>query len=600
MKHILYQNIFKYSISILIALIFMLIGLLLEPLAILIGLFFWGTIPESLYSNLLLNDLTLWKNNLEAIAKIQWSVSIIVIILSLAGILTFAFPAMGYYFRTRFEIEVRSHIIKCLHSVAPDFLQRKYHGELHLLMTHQVTQAGLLVFEFSNITPNLVAITMYFSFAFVSDPVFACFFFFFMFAGSLFVRWLLSANIRSANSAAYQGMSQIGRDFHEILSGMNVIHLFGREKWSYERIRKSFEKYRRHHFLSNLLGGMARPLMILSTLFLFMLFINVTAYFKSENCNQDFFIKLGIFLGIALRLLYPVATLGSSLGTISQNIPNWKNIDAFLASAKKTSVSEGNTSLSELSDRIIFENISFAYPSQNKNILENLSLEIKKNELTAIVGTSGSGKTTILNILSRFYDCTSGRIIVDGNDLRNISIESWRNRCAFVPQDAFLFHDTLRENLYFSTLNTDQNHLERALKDAQASGILKGLESGFDTVLQERGKLISGGQRQRICLARALLRSPDLLILDEATSELDSSTEEEIAKTIWNYSRKKAVLVVAHRLSTVRIADVIYVLKNGRIVEKGTHSELTAKKGEYYRLMSDQISTPEKQPDQIG
>lgn len=226
-----------------------------------------------------------------------------------------------------------------------------------------------------------------------------------------------------------------------------------------------------------------------------------------------------------------------------------------------------------------------------KVVIHDVSLEVKKGEIVALVGESGSGKTTLLSLIPRFYDVQQGAVRINGKDVREHTLASLRSRIALVGQDTFLFHDTVRANIRLGRLDATDDEIEAAAKAAYAHAFVSKLPQGFETILGERGLGLSGGQKQRIAIARAVLRKAPVLLLDEATSALDSESEDEVQKALEGLMKERAVLVVAHRLSTIKNADRIVVLSNGRVVEIGSHGDLIATRGEYRRLHDLQFRT---------
>jgi len=226
--------------------------------------------------------------------------------------------------------------------------------------------------------------------------------------------------------------------------------------------------------------------------------------------------------------------------------------------------------------------VNFVYPDGTQT-LKDCSLNLPKGRMSAIVGPSGAGKTTFLDLLMGFYRPTSGSVKIDGRPLQDYDVGGWRRRIGYVPQEPFLFHTTVRENLLWASENASPADIEKALDSANASEFVSELAEGLDTVVGDRGVRLSGGQRQRIALARALLRKPEILILDEATSALDSQSETLIQNAVEKISKEVTVIVVAHRLSTIQKADRVYALSKGRVAESGTFSELMAAGGEFSR-----------------
>ena len=243
-----------------------------------------------------------------------------------------------------------------------------------------------------------------------------------------------------------------------------------------------------------------------------------------------------------------------------------------------------------MNDSVVFDNVNFSYNS-GKPVLKNVSFTVKKGETFALVGNSGGGKSTIVNLIPRFYDVKGGRVLIDGHDVRDISLESLRDNISIVFQDNFLFSGTIRENIMIGNLKATEEELQEAIKDSYLEDFIKSLDKGLDTDIGERGVLLSGGQKQRIGIARAFLKNAPILILDEATSALDNEAEKIVQQAIENLMKDRTVFVIAHRLTTIQNADRIAVIKNGELVELGSHNELMSiENGVYYNLYQSQFA----------
>ena len=288
-----------------------------------------------------------------------------------------------------------------------------------------------------------------------------------------------------------------------------------------------------------------------------------------------------VMLFITQRLLWPLTELGMIFDVYQKAMASFRRI--INLKETKPLINDGNTFLEELKESIKFENLNFEYVSDFP-VLKDVNIEIIKGKTTAIVGSTGSGKSTLIKLILRFYEKNSGKIFFDNNEIESLVIDSLRSKIGLVSQDVFLFEGTVFENIAYGNIDASTEDVWNAARLSESDKFISELPNQENTIVGERGQKLSGGQRQRISIARAILKNPEILILDEATSAVDNETEAAIQESLETLKEGRTVIAIAHRLSTIRNADLIYVLESGEIVEQGTHDELLNNQGVYAKL----------------
>ena len=291
---------------------------------------------------------------------------------------------------------------------------------------------------------------------------------------------------------------------------------------------------------------------------------------------------MGTFVFSAMKVIPRVASMSQRYMIVMETWPNLETIYQFLNDSRYHKIKDGSRTFDTLTSDIVFDDVVFSY-YQGQDLIEGINLTVGRKKVTALVGHSGSGKSTLVSLLLRYYDVTGGRILINGYDLRDYNRETLLRKVGYVSQDTFIYNASVRENISFGGEYSDDEIIEAA-KKANIHAFIAGLPEGYDSIVGDQGIKLSGGEKQRIAIARALVRSPEILVLDEATSNLDNESEAIVQESINRVSKTITTFIIAHRLSTIRKADTIYVMSEGKILESGNHDELMARKGGYYEL----------------
>jgi subfamily B ATP-binding cassette protein MsbA len=401
----------------------------------------------------------------------------------------------------------------------------------------------------------------------------------------------LGLRLHKESRISQERMADITSVLQETISGVKVVKAFGMEEFENKKFQTQTWRYFKSLLKITRIRNLASPI----TEFLSVVAGVVIIWYGGMQVLELGTMRASEFLTFLIaifQIMPPVKELTSVNNRIQESTSAAKRVFEILDIEPDIKEAPNAIELKEFKDEIVFENVWFSYNGTKNGdfILKGINLKVKKGEILAIVGPSGAGKSTLVDLIPRFYDPTEGRILIDGIDLRMIKIKSLRDKIGIVTQETILFNDTIRNNIAYGLEDCPIDKIIEAAKAANAHDFIMQLPNGYDTVIGERGMKLSGGQRQRISIARALLKNPPILILDEATSNLDAESEILVQEAIERLMQNRTVFVIAHRLSTIRNADRIIVIDNGRIVQEGKHEELIHQDGLYKKLYEMQFN----------
>ncbi|MCU0598463.1 MAG: ABC transporter ATP-binding protein/permease [Desulfobacterales bacterium] len=403
--------------------------------------------------------------------------------------------------------------------------------------------------------------------------------------------------VRRFSRKGQESMADLNSFLHETFAGNKIVKAFGMEDFEKKKFHEKNYKLFRFEIKSIRAKALISPVMEALGGIGIALVIWYGGYGVINGTSTP-----GTFFSFttAVMLLYPPAKKLTKLhNTIQQGMAAVDRIFDILETESTIKEKISPVTLPTKPHRIVFEDVSFSY-DDTEMVLKNINLAVNPGEIIALVGMSGGGKTSLVNLIPRFFDVTQGVIRIDGVDLRDISIESLRKQVAIVTQEPILFNDTIRRNIAYGKPDATDQEIEEAAKAAYIYNFIQGLPKGLDTIIGELGSRLSGGEKQRMCIARALLKNAPILILDEATASLDSEAERLVQQALENLMKGRTSFVIAHRLSTIAYANRIIVIIGGRIVEEGNHEALMAKKGEYFQLHQMQFAESNTAEPGIG
>ena len=459
------------------------------------------------------------------------------------------------------------------------FFENKSSGRLMAILNDDVNQMEQFLNEAANrlIQTATTVIVIGGTFIYISPLV--AVFAFIPIPVIIFGSYKFTQRIAERYSKIRNNVESLNAHLSNSITGVLTVKSFNRKDREYKRIDEASKEVKTANYEAIKLSAAFIPIIRIAILFGFTATLLIGGFLALDG--QIKVAMYSVMLFITQRLLWPLTELGMIFDVYQKAMASFRRI--INLKETKPLISDGDTPLEELKESIKFENLNFEYVSDFP-VLKDVNIEILKGKTTAIVGSTGSGKSTLIKLILRFYEKNSGKIFFDNNEIESLVIDSLRSKIGLVSQDVFLFEGTVFENIAYGNIDASTEDVWNAARLSESDKFISELPNQENTIVGERGQKLSGGQRQRISIARAILKNPEILILDEATSAVDNETEAAIQESLETLKEGRTVIAIAHRLSTIRNADLIYVLESGEIVEYGTHDELLNNQGVYAKL----------------
>lgn len=480
--------------------------------------------------------------------------------------------------------DLRNESYKHLHKLPMSYFKNEKTGNLISRITNDVNMVNVSVSAvFLNMIREPLTIMVFLGIA-VSISWQLTLFSLIVLPFSLIIISYIGLILRKQSGLLQQKMADITTNLHETITGVKIVKAFGMEEYENKKFFSETQKFFKLVLRITRIRNISSPV----TEFLSVIVGVLIIYFGAQLVIVDKSIKPSefiTFLFAIFQLMPPVKELSSVNNRIQESSAAAERIFEILDTEPKIKNAESPVTVNSFKESITFKDVSFHYDDSDELILDRINLEVKRGTINAIVGSSGAGKTTMVDLLPRFYDPTSGKILLDGIDIKEIRIEDLRRLMGIVTQETVLFNESVIRNIAYGLENCDKEKVIEAAKAANAHNFILELPKGYDTIIGEKGTKLSGGQRQRLSIARALLKNPPIMILDEATSSLDNESEVLVQEAIERLMQDRTTFVIAHRLSTIRNSDRIIVLDKGKIVQDGKHEGLLADQSGIYRKL---------------
>lgn len=532
------------------------------------------------------------KSITKAIIQEELISNILVIIATtiIAGLLTFLMRQTLIVMSRHIEFDLKNEVFKQYENLSQNFYKKNRTGDLMNRISEDVSKVRMYVGPAVMYTINtFIRFTIVIVYMYKVSPRLTLYTLLPLPILSYAI-FKLSSEINKRSTVFQQYLSKISSYTQEIFSGIRVIKAYSLEDQHQTNIENLANESKRKSLslakIQALFGPLMMALIGISNLVVIyfggLMYINGSI--KSIGTIAEFILYVNM-------LTWPVASLGWVSSMVQEAEASQKRINEFLKI--ESEIQNKNPNHSVINGSISFENVSYTYEDTNIKALENISFTVKKGHTLAILGKTGSGKSTIISLISRLYDVTDGQITIDGEEISQVNLFDLRNSIGIVPQDAFLFSDTIKNNIKFGQEESTDQEVEQAAKSADVHDNIIEFNKQYETVLGERGITLSGGQKQRVSIARAIIKNPQILLFDDCLSAVDTGTEETILNNLQKICKNKTTIIVSHRVSSAKNADQIIILDEGRIIEQGSHNQLLQQEGSYAALYMKQLSEKE-------
>jgi len=567
----------------------LLIGLVITIAARVFAIYYIPLIGKSTviiekYINGTITDVSVVKNEL------AYNIALIVGTTLIAAFLTFLMRQTFIVVSRHMEYDLKNEIFQHYQDLSLNFYKKNRTGDLMNRISEDVSKVRLylgpaIMYSVTTFTSTIVVLifmiraapelTLY---TVIPLPILA------------FSIYKLSVAIHQRSTVVQQYLSKLNTFTQESFSGIAVIKSYGIEPQTNSNFTELSNGSRDKNIDLVKVQAFFFPLMILliGISNIIVIYFGGRQVISGQIANIDVLVEFILYVNM---LTWPVASIGWVTSLVQQAEASQERINEFLS--EKPEITNPKTEPDNLHGNIEFRNVTFTYDDTNITALKDVSFQVKKGETLAIIGKTGAGKSTILELIGRLYDIDEGEILIDNRNNEKLNLESLRESIGYVPQDAFLFSDSIRNNIKFGKTEATEEEIITAAKNASVHKNIIGFSKGYDTVLGERGITLSGGQKQRVSIARAIIHEPEILLFDDCLSAVDTETEEEILNNLFKISKDKTTIIVTHRISSAKNADKIIILEDGKIVQEGTHQQLLSTAGYYKELYAKQLNEKE-------